>query len=200
METAAEALMPTQPLPDATLVVRARDGERDAREALASRAGEAAYVFALQLTRSPDSAHDIAQDSVMKFFRTIDRFDAQQPLEPWLFSIVRNQVRDAARRASVRRHDSLDTWLAAGGSEPAANDDPAASAERHELQRQVWRAISELSDSHREILVLRDYHGLAYREIADVLSIPTGTVMSRLHAARTRLREVLAPQRTEDQA
>ena len=69
--------------------------------------------------------------------------------------------------------------------------DPSAAAEQHELQRRIWRAISELSDAHREILVLRDYHDLAYREISEVLSIPQGTVMSRLHAARKSLREIL---------
>jgi RNA polymerase sigma-70 factor (ECF subfamily) len=114
-----------------------------------------------------------------------------RPVDPWLFSIVRNQVRDHARRERVRQHQSLDAWLEAGGREPAATDDPAAAAELHELQQRVWRGISELSGTHREIVVLRDYHGLAYADIAGVLSIPTGTVMSRLHAARKRLRDIL---------
>jgi RNA polymerase sigma-70 factor (ECF subfamily) len=64
-------------------------------------------------------------------------------------------------------------------------------AERNELRARVWQAISKLGDTHREILVLRDFHDLAYREISDVLSIPLGTVMSRLHAARKKLREIL---------
>jgi RNA polymerase sigma-70 factor (ECF subfamily) len=117
-----------------------------------------------------------------------------RPVEPWLFGIVRNQVRDTARRERARRHESLDAWLEQGGPEPAGTDDPVAAAERHELQQRVWRAISELGDAHREILVLRDYHRLAYRELADVLSIPTGTVMSRLHSARRRLRQILIEQ------
>ena len=184
-------MSPEMPLTDRVLVSRARDGERDAREELARRAGEAAYVFALQLTRSPESARDIAQDSVLRFFRHLERFHADQPIEPWLFGIVRNQVRDAARRQKVRHHLSLDRWLESGGHEPAGADDPAAAAERHETQQLVWRGISELGEAHREIIVLRDYHGLAYREIAGVLSIPQGTVMSRLHAARQQLRQIL---------
>jgi RNA polymerase sigma-70 factor (ECF subfamily) len=176
---------------DHSLVSKARDGEQDAREELARRAGRAAYVFALQLTRSPETASDVAQDSILRFFRHLDRFDAAQPIEPWLFGIVRNQVRDAARREKVRRTESLEIWLEAGGRVPADPDDPAAAAERHELQQQVWRGISQLSEAHREILVLRDYHGLAYRQIARILSIPDGTVMSRLHAARRRLRQML---------
>jgi len=185
------------PAPAAALVSRARRGEADAREELAQKSGDAAYVFALQLTRQPETAKDIAQESVVRFFRALDRFDEGQAVEPWLFSIVRNQVRDHARRETVRRHQSLDAWLEAGGQQAADSEavDPAVAAERHELQQRVWRAISELSESHREIVALRDYHDLSYREIAAVLSIPEGTVMSRLHAARENLRQILRNER-----
>ena len=176
---------------DRALVAEAREGETAARERLAKQVGESAYVFALQLTRSPEDARDIAQESVLRFFAHLDSFDPERAVEPWLFGIVRNQVRDTARRERVRRHESLDRWIEQGGAEPASSDDPAAAAQRHELQRQVWRAISDLNDEHREILVLRDYHGLSYRDLAEALAIPAGTVMSRLHAARRRLREVL---------
>ena len=193
MGSTVEAVMsPEQPLPDPSQVARARDGEREARERLARRAGETAYVFALQLTRSPEAALDVTQDSVLKFFRHLDRFDPEQRLEPWLYGIVRNQVRDTARREKIRRHESLELYLEAGGHEPTSDDDPAVAAERRELQVRVWHGISGLSDPHREILVLRDYHGLSYREIASVLEIPEGTVMSRLHAARGNLRAVLS--------
>ncbi len=186
-------MSPALPAPARTLVSRARDGEADAREELARETGDAAYVFALQLTGRPESARDIAQDSVVRFFRSLDRFDEGLAVEPWLFSIVRNMVRDHARREKVRRHDSLDAWLESGGQRAAEAEqtDPAAVAERRELQQRVWRAISELSETQREIVVLRDYHGFSYRQIAGVLAIPEGTVMSRLHAARKNLRQIL---------
>lgn len=170
----------------------ARDGDQDAQEELARIVGRSAYIFALQLTGRPETARDVAQDSLLSFFRNLDRFDAARPVDPWLFQIVRNRVRDLYRRERLRRHDSLDVWLEHGATvatDPAVG--PAAEAERHELQRRVWLAISQLGDGHREILVLRDFHDLTYREIAEVLSIPHGTVMSRLHAARSRLREAL---------
>jgi RNA polymerase sigma-70 factor (ECF subfamily) len=184
------------PLP--SLVARAQEGEATAREELAQHAGETAYVFALQLTRSHEAALDVAQESVLRFFRQLDRFDPTARLEPWLFSIVRNQVRDAARRDKVRRHQSLEVFLETGGAEPAATDDPAAEAERRELQARVWAGISQLSEAHREIVVLRDFHGLSYREIASVLAVPQGTVMSRLHAARRDLHSILANGGTRD--
>ena len=131
----------------------------------------------------------------MRFFQSIGRFDANRPLDPWVYQIVRNRVRDLIRRTSRRRSESLDAWVERGRpeiSDPLA--DPAVDAERHELRLRVWRAISELKQPHREIIVLRDYHDLSYREIAEVLSIPQGTVMSRLHAARTTLREIIVAQ------
>jgi len=177
---------------DRALVSLARDGESDAREELARRVGRSAYVFALQLTDQPETAHDIAQDSVLRFFQHLDRFDTRRPIEPWLYQIVRNRVRDLKRRERLRRHESLDGWLEQ--RRPEAMDtsaDPAADAERSDLQKRIWRAVFQLTDSHREIFVLRDYHDFSYREIAELLSIPQGTVMSRLHAARQSLREIL---------
>jgi len=180
------------PLPDRDLLASVRDGDRAAWEALARRVGSSAYVFALQLTGGSDTAHDIAQDSVLRFFQHLDRFDADRPIEPWLYQIVRNRVRDLSRRDRLHRHESLEAWLEQGRPEtadPAA--DPAADAERHDLRQRVWRAISGLSYPQREIIVLRDYHDLSYREIAEVLSIPQGTVMSRLHSARKNLRDIV---------
>ena len=179
-------------LADRKLLTSVRDGDRAARDALARRVGGSAYVFALQLTRGSHTAHDVAQDSVLRFFQHLDRFDADRPIEPWLYQIVRNRVRDLSRRDRLRHHESLNAWLEHGLPESAdPTADPAADAERHELRQRVWRAISELSDPQREIIVLRDYHDLSYREIAEVLSIPQGTVMSRLHSARKNLREII---------
>ena len=180
------------PLSDRAVLASVRDGDQAARDALARRVGSAAYVFALQLTGGTDTARDIAQDSVLRFFQHLDRFDADRAIEPWLYQIVRNRVRDLSRRDRLRHHESLEAWLELGrpeSADPAA--DPAADAERHDLRQRVWRAISELSHPQREIVVLRDYHDLSYREIAEVLAIPHGTVMSRLHSARKNLREII---------
>ena len=192
------AMSPEVPSQDATLVASARRGIEPAREALGRRVGRSAYVFALQLTGNREAALDIAQDGVLSFFRNLNRFDADRPIEPWLYQIVRNRARDLARRDKLRRHESLDAWLEDGRPEGTqASPDPAREVERLELQRQIWRAVTQLSTDHREIFLLRDFHGLSYREIGEVLGIPTGTVMSRLHAARTRLRTLLAAEHHE---
>ena len=181
------------------LVVRAQAGHRDAREALAAHCRHTAYTFALQLLGNRDDALDVAQESVLRFFQNLRRFDASRAVEPWLLTIVRNRVRDLWRRRKVRRADSLDDDeegdLSREVVDPAA--DPERDAARDELRRSLWRTLGELPAKLREILVLRDYHDLSYAEIASVLEIPTGTVMSRLHRARAELRERLAADRAE---
>jgi RNA polymerase sigma-70 factor (ECF subfamily) len=188
--------------PDRALVSSARAGEREAREELARRYRRPAYLLALQLTGRPELAQDVAQDCMMRFFQHLDRFDPQRPVEPWLYQIVRNRVRDLRRRERLRHTESLDAWREQGRPETVDTTatDPSRAAEQSELQGRIWHAISQLSDAHREILVLRDYHDLAYREISEVLSIPQGTVMSRLHAARKSLRGVLVAEGDVPQA
>lgn len=187
------AMSAETPSQDRALIIAARRGERRAREILGRRVGRSAFLFALQLTGDHQTSVDIAQDGVLQFFRSLNRFNEERPLEPWLYQIVRNRTRDLARRNRHRRHDSLEAWLERGNVLPAhVADDPAAAVERSELQDRIWRSVSQLPEPHREIFVLRDFHGLSYQEIAEVLAIPQGTVMSRLHAARKNLRTLLA--------
>lgn len=178
----------TEPIPDGALVLSAQRGRRDAREELARRYRRPAFLFAYQLLGNREDALDVAQDSLLKFFTTLERFESHRPVQPWLFRIVRNRVVDLTRRQKVRRADSLDDPDYA--HEPSAPKDasPELLAERRQLQARLWRAVQELPDKQREILVLRDYQDLSYAEISTVLGIPKGTVMSRLHGARKALR------------
>jgi len=183
---------PPRPSPsdDAVTVRCAQSGDVDARELLAARYQRTAYLFALQLTGHPDDALDVAQEAMLRFFRTLGRFQADRPVRPWLLRIVRNLVRDRARRLRVRRHEPLQPnpeVLVADPPDPSPN--PEDRATNAELQLLLWRAVKRLPPQFREIVSLRDYLGLSYSEIAVALGIPTGTVMSRLHRARSMLRE-----------
>ena len=176
-------------LPEGDLVERSLRGEAVARESLARQARDKAYVFALQLTGDPHRSQDIAQDSVVRFLDSLDRFDPDRPLDPWLFQITRNRLRDVLRREAARATESLDADRDGRRYEVADHDaDPLGAVIRTELQKSIWTEMAQLSETQREIIVLRDHHGLTYREIAEVLAVPAGTVMSRLHAARTALR------------
>ncbi len=174
------------------LVEQARAGQAQACETLAEHHRRDAYLLALQLLGNRDDALDVAQDAMLRFFHTLHRFDAARPVRPWLLRIVRNRVHDLWRRRQRRRAESLDDALSSQLLEPVAGtEDPEAAAQRAELRRQLWRALARLPEAKREILVLRDFHDLSYAEIARVLGIPMGTVMSRLHAARQCLRQEL---------
>jgi len=179
--------------PEADLVSRAREGDRFAQEELVRQHRQSAYFLALQLLGNPDDALDVTQDALLRFLTNLHRFDVGRPVKPWLYQIVRNRVTDLRRRQRVRRHDSID---AISEDRPRLevvdkSVDPERDAGQNQLRNRVWMALGELSERQREILVLRDYQDLSYSEIAETLCIPIGTVMSRLHAARKRLREFL---------
>jgi RNA polymerase sigma-70 factor (ECF subfamily) len=168
----------------------AQAGDPQAREALARSCRRTAYLFALQLTGHREDAMDLAQDASLRFFASLSRFDANRPVRPWLLQIVRNLVRDRARRLRVRRIQSLEPdpeLLVPEAVDPSPN--PEQNARLGELQRILWMTVCRLPHRYREVIALRDYLGLSYAEISEALRIPRGTVMSRLHRARTRLRD-----------
>ena len=193
--------MPPAPVSAETdLVIRARAGDPAAQEELAQLHRRAAYFLALQLLGNREDAMDVAQDAMLRLFTTLHRFDVRRPLRPWLYQIVRNRVIDLMRRRKVRACDSLDAVDEDGNRryEPVdVNVDLDRDVSRSQLRAAMWRTLATLPHKQREILVLRDYQDLSYAEIAETLAIPLGTVMSRLHGARKRLRRALQEQNPE---
>lgn len=128
-------------------------------------------------------ADDVAQEAFIKAWASLPDFRQQAGFVTWLYRITVNTAIDAVRR---RRHEApLDDIL------PGERQAPEEVAVRREEQRRVRAAIQELPPAARAALVLREYEQLSYREIADVLNIPIGTVMSRLNYARQLLKEKL---------
>lgn len=166
-------------------VVGAQRGDALARDRLARSCRAVAYRFALQLTGDSDDALDLAQDAMLRLFRRLDRLDPARPVRPFLLRIVRNLATDRYRRRRVRPEARAHDMPVAEPRDP--RDDPEARASRLQLQRIVWAATAELSAEHQQIVALRDYLDLSYDEIATVLGVPRGTVMSRLHRARRGL-------------
>ena len=180
---------------DTELVSQARAGEADASNELVQRYRTAAFRFALQLTGHREDALDVTQDSMLRFLDTLDLFDAERPIQPWLFRIVRNKAYDLGRRQRVRKAESLDDLLERGMPAPVqALPHPVDQLALGELRQRVWGALAQLNETQREIIVLREYQDLSYGEISEVLGVPTGTVMSRLHRARQALRVLLSDQ------
>lgn len=147
---------------------------------------------ARSMSRRPADAEDLVQDTLLRAFRAIDRFDGEHP-RSWLLTIMRNAEINRHRR---RRPDLLDdpdnaiTGIAAVPS--PASEEPEAIVVGQTFDAVVADAYTKLPDRYREIVRLVDLDGLSYAEAAAVLEIPTGTVMSRLHRARSRMRDRLA--------
>ena len=188
VETAAAALVGGDAESDRRLIDQAKAGERAACDALARRHRRAAYLLALQMLGNRDDAMDVTQEAMLRFFSTLKSFDAGRRVQPWLFTIVRNQVRDLWRQRQRRPGDAAGEPDALVGQLAAPQPGPEADLQRRELKERVWRALAALPAEKREIIVLRDFHDLSYSELAQVLDIPIGTVMSRLHGARRQLR------------
>ena len=186
----------TQPDSDAVLARRVRAGDRDAFGALVERYMRRAYLQALGIVRSREDALDLSQEAFVRAFRARHTLDPERPFYAWLYQILRrlcfNFLRDAKARTRLieaERHD----WLVAAAQ--AAPVDPATQAERADERRRVTAAIDRLPPHEREILVLKEFEALKYREIAELVGVPIGTVMSRLYSARKRLADALEDER-----
>ncbi len=146
-----------------------------------------AFHYALQTLGNADDAMDVTQEAFLRLHRHWRRRDPSRPFAPWLYSVVRNLAIDLMRKRATRKESDLEA--AAPSVSPAPT--PEAEASRSELRQTLWREIERLPDVQREALLLRDWHGLSYGEIAVATSTTVTTVNSRIHDARLRLRERL---------
>jgi len=156
-------------------------------------------ALAYRLCGDPATAEDVAQDAFVHVWQALPRFRGEASLRTWLCRIASNTA--IQRLRSVRPVVSLDGTDLPGRNAPPpqestdlADETPGLESQtlRHELGEAVRRAVLALPPQSRAALVLREYNGLSYREIAAALGIPIGTVMSRLNYARQRLRQELA--------
>jgi RNA polymerase sigma-70 factor, ECF subfamily len=157
------------------------------------------YRTALRMTGNPADAEDLVQETYLRAFRSISQFKPGTNLRAWLFKIQTNSfINDYRKRSRRPKNTSLDdveeyylyNHLVESGVQPA----PSITEDQILAQiddADVFQALDELPDNFRQVVLLADVEGFAYREIADIMDIPVGTVMSRLHRARRRLRDQL---------
>lgn len=149
------------------------------------------WRVAISLTRNRADAEDLVQESLLRAYRAIESFDGRYP-RAWLLTILRNTERNRHRR---RRPELLsDPDIAEERGPRTEADEVERRAEDREFDRAVTRALGHLPENFRRVVELVDVDGLTYQEAADVLDVPIGTVMSRLHRARRRIREQLVPE------
>ena len=154
---------------------------------------DALYGYALGLTRSHIEAEDLVQETCVRALRAEENLQPNSHMKSWLFTILRNlflnQLRHAPTRAAILEIDAEETSEAAWQQE--RGDDPDTLLVRQWEREQVQVALASLPALYREVLVLREWEGLSYQEIAQVLGCPVGTVMSRLGRAREKLKNAL---------
>lgn len=148
---------------------------------------EVLYRVARRLTRTPTDAEDLLQDTLLRAYRGFDGFDGRYP-RAWLLTILRNTHYNELRK---RRPDLLDDEVAERLVAPGADGRLEGTAEQalhNQFDPLVRDALVALTANHRAVVALVDLDGLTYQEAADVIGVPVGTVMSRLHRARSKVR------------
>jgi RNA polymerase sigma factor (sigma-70 family) len=155
-------------------------------EAAAMQHLDAAYNLARWLSRSPSDAEDIVQEAMLRAFAAFDQLRGDD-IRPWLMRIVRNCCHAYLGQRERRGHVPLPT-CATGPELAFEGPDPEQQAQRAGEARRLRATIADLPDALREVLILREMEDLSYREIADVVGAPIGTVMSRLARARALLK------------
>ena len=179
------------------LVRRAKVGDQDAFSQLVEANQNKIYTLAVRMTGSPEDGADLAQEAFLRAWRTLPSFQEESSFSTWLYRLTSNLCIDFLRKE--KRRKTAVTTLSLDSDEDDASPTevpdhrftPESELERKELRSAVDRGLAQLSDEHRQVLVLRELEGLSYTEIAAHLELEEGTVKSRIARARLALRKIL---------
>ena len=159
-------------------------GDPGARNWLVSHYTPPVYRFCLRMLRNEEDARDLTQESLLRALRALDRYDPERSFSTWVLRIARNACIDSIRRRKPHANPLVLDHLA------SRTPSPLEETEKERQSRRLHLALDALSVDHREILVLYHFEHFKYREIAEILDVPLGTVMNRIFRARRRLREI----------
>jgi RNA polymerase sigma-70 factor, ECF subfamily len=176
-----------RPLDESDLIGRAKRGDTHAYEELVYAYQGIAFRTAYVIAGNAADAEEAAQDGFVKAWRALGRFREGAPFRPWLLQIVANEARNRRRSAGRRAHLAL----RAAAEQPSgdAAPSPEASLLSAQTRESLLAAVNELPEDQRTVIALRFFAGLSEQEVAEALSLPTGTVKSRSARALERLRE-----------
>ncbi|MBI5772518.1 MAG: sigma-70 family RNA polymerase sigma factor [Verrucomicrobia bacterium] len=181
---------------DKALVSAAQRGRMPAFEELVARHRDKIYARAFSMVRNEDEAVDLSQEAWVKGWQRIKQFHGDASFATWMTRIVINLCLDHLRKQKRQRAESIEQLSEEmGGVErqmPVVNVNPTERLERSELRARIDRAMQQLSTEHRVALVLHEFEGLEYKEIAKRMDCSIGTVMSRLFYARRKMAVLLA--------
>ncbi len=179
---------------DAELLSLYAEGDEGAFREVVNRYKNSLYAFLKQFLNQQDLVEDVFQETFLQLFTSRESFDTSRPLRPWLFTIAANKAKDALRKS--QRASAVPIGTISESEEMSFNDMlnaltsdstmPYEELERNETAALVSRIISDMPENLREILILAYFNKFSYKQMAEVLGIPIGTVKSRLHTAVAR--------------
>ena len=181
-------------LDEKELIERSQKGDIDAFEELVARYERKVYTIAYRYMGNPEDASDLAQETFLKVFKSIDKFRGESSFSTWIYRITANICKDELRKIKRKPQTSLDQeiWLDEGSVIRQVVDEKPTPDEVFE-QKELWNylqdLIANLSPEYRMVIVLRDINGYSYEEIAQITETSLGTVKSRLNRARKALSE-----------
>ncbi len=181
-------------LTDGELLTRYIEGEETAFSEIVSRYKNGLYAFLRMFLNRKELVEDVFQETFLQLFNSRESFDTSRPLRPWLFTIAANKAKDALRKWQRKNAIPIGTMT---DSEDMSFDDmlnsvtsdstmPYDQLQKDETALRVRRIISDMPENLREILVFAYFNRFSYKQMAEILSIPIGTVKSRLHTAVSR--------------
>jgi len=179
---------------DEELVARSNGGDHDSFNELIRRWERPIYALAYRQIGREEDARDVCQETFLRAYRALGGFRGQAKFSSWLYRIAINLCRDWMRRERrtpvMQAPEDVDLMELAAAREPAESIEDRIA--RNDLSRAVERAMAVLPDEQRAAIVLKEYHGLTFQEIADLVGCPLSTVKTRLYQGLTVLRRELA--------
>jgi RNA polymerase sigma-70 factor (ECF subfamily) len=180
---------------EADLLGRCRQGDTQAFDQLITLHRERVFMVAYHILRNHEEALDVSQETFLRAWKNLARFDGSASLRSWLSRIATNASIDVVRRRQAHPQTEFEavpmTIDAASHTTPAQPARPGDSLDRAEMRSRFEQALGTLSADHRAVIVLKEIEDFSYQEIADAVGCSIGTVMSRLFYARKRLQEQL---------
>ncbi len=181
---------------DKSLVQAAQKGDMGAFEELVARHRDKIYARAYSMMRNEEEAIDLSQEAWVKAWQRLKQFQGESSFGTWMTRIVINLCLDQLRRHKRQRAESIEAMdEESGGVErqmPVVTVNPTEGLERIELRQRIDQALSQLSHAHRTAIVLHEFEGMEYKEIAKAMECSIGTVMSRLFYARRKMAALLS--------
>ncbi|MEP6916117.1 MAG: sigma-70 family RNA polymerase sigma factor [Acidobacteriota bacterium] len=181
------------PSTDEELVARSQGGDLDSFNQLVLRWERPIYALAYRVIGREEDARDVAQETFLRAFRALKGFKGQAKFSSWLYRIALNLCRDWMRRERrtpvAQAPEGVDIIELAGETTPSESIDDRVA--RHQIGRVVGKAMASLPEEQRNAIILKEYHGLTFQEIAELLDCPLSTVKTRLYQGLSVLRKQL---------